>query len=58
MVYRLFVEKKPGFDVEAGLLATDLRQNLGVKAVTGVRIFRRYDIAGLSSQELELIRSR
>lgn len=32
-VTRIFVEKKPGFDVEAKHIQTDLTENLGVKGI-------------------------
>ncbi len=48
-VYRCFAEKKPGFQVEAGGLLRELKQNLGVEALTGVRIVRRYDAEGLDA---------
>jgi len=47
-VRRIYVEKKPGFDVAAQGLLTDLRDNLGITALTGVRIVNRYDIEGIS----------
>lgn len=34
MVSRIYVEKKPGFDVEAGQLLHELQTILGVKALT------------------------
>lgn len=33
-VKRIFVEKKPGFDIEAQALASDLRDNLGITTIT------------------------
>jgi len=50
-VKRLFVEKKKGCDVAASGLLYDLRENLGIKGLTGVRILNRYDIEGISEQE-------
>ncbi len=48
---RIFVEKKPGFDVEARGLLSDLRENLGMDNLTGVRIVNRYDIEGITEDE-------
>ncbi|MBR5535556.1 MAG: phosphoribosylformylglycinamidine synthase [Clostridia bacterium] len=48
---RIFVEKKPGFDVEAQGLFSDLRENLGMDSLTGVRIVNRYDIEGITEAE-------
>ncbi|MGI5898317.1 MAG: phosphoribosylformylglycinamidine synthase [Christensenellales bacterium] len=53
MVHRLFVEKKKGFDVEAGHLKNDLLGNLGVRGLENLRILKRYDISGLTDVELE-----
>ncbi|HEX3047476.1 MAG TPA: phosphoribosylformylglycinamidine synthase [Bacillota bacterium] len=50
-VKRVFVEKKPGFDVEAQSLARDLKQNLGIAGLQTVRIINRYDVQGLSEEE-------
>ena len=44
MVRRIFVEKKPGFDVEAQGLYQDMKQNLRLQGLTGVRVLNRYDI--------------
>ncbi len=52
-VTRVFVEKKPGFDVEAKQLLWDIRHNLGLKQINGLRLLNRYDISGLSSEQLE-----
>lgn len=44
-IKRIFVEKKPEFAVEAKSLYHDLRDNLGIEQLTGVRIINRYDIS-------------
>ena len=50
MVSRVYVEKKPGFDVEAKSLAHELRSILGVKGLTGLRLVNRYDVEGISEE--------
>lgn len=50
-VRRIFVEKKPGFDVEARSLYRDLKDNLGINGLKKVRIINRYDIEGISDAE-------
>jgi phosphoribosylformylglycinamidine synthase len=50
-VRRLFVEKKPGFDVEARALLHDLREGLGIAGLTGLRVVNRYDLEGMSEAE-------
>ncbi len=47
-IRRVFVEKKDAFAVEAHGLLADLRNNLGITALTGMRIINRYDVMGLS----------
>ena len=46
-VFRCYVEKRPGFDVEAMGVMRELREQLGISALTGVRILNRYDVDGL-----------
>ena len=40
------MEKKKGFDVEAQGLCAAIRENLGMKKLTGVRVLNRYDMDG------------
>ena len=47
MVYRIYVEKKPGFDVEAEGLKNELVSLLGVSDLTGLRLLNRYDVEGI-----------
>ena len=47
-VRRVFVENRPGFDVEAQNLLKALRNELGIASLKGVRIFKRYDFSGVS----------
>ncbi|MGN0078858.1 MAG: phosphoribosylformylglycinamidine synthase, partial [Coriobacteriales bacterium] len=50
MVSRVYVEKKPGFDVEAKQLLAELRTILQIEALTGVRLVNRYDVEGISDE--------
>ena len=52
-VTRIFVEKKPGFDVEAKHIQTDLTENLGIRGIEELRLLHRYDVEGLSQKEQE-----
>ncbi|HZK24457.1 MAG TPA: phosphoribosylformylglycinamidine synthase [Oscillospiraceae bacterium] len=47
-IRRILVEKKPGFDIEARHLQQDLRDNLGITALTRVRLINRYDLSGVT----------
>ena len=50
MVFRVYVEKKPGFDVEAQQLAGELRTILGLTGLKALRIVNRYDVEGISQE--------
>ncbi len=52
-VFRCYVEKRPGFDVEAGKVLRELRDQLGVTGLTGLRLFNRYDVEGVSREVYE-----
>lgn len=51
MVNRVYVEKRPGFDIEAQGLLADLLKYLSLPHLTGLRLFNRYDVEGLSQEE-------
>ena len=50
MVYRVYVEKRPGLTVEADALKNDLVSFLGIRGLEGVRILNRYDAEGLDEE--------
>ena len=52
-VIRIFVEKREGFDVEASGICADLRENLGISSLQGVRVLNRYDVEGISPEAFE-----
>ena len=54
-IKRLFVEKKKGFDIEAQALKDDLVQNLGLTGLENVRVINRYDIDGITDEELQVV---
>ena len=47
MVYRVYVEKKPGFEHQALALREEIRSFLGIQALENVRILNRYDVEGI-----------
>ncbi len=47
MVYRIYVEKRPGLDNEARSLLNDARTLLGVHSLENVRLLNRYDCEGI-----------
>ena len=50
-IYRVFVEKKPNYNVESKELLEDLRVNLGIEGLCSVRVINRYDVSGISEKE-------
>ena len=52
-VFRCYSEKKPGFDVEARGLCGQLREQLGIDALEGVRILNRYDADRIAPEVYE-----
>ena len=46
-VFRCYVEKRPGFDVEAEKTLQELRDQLGIAGLTGLRLLNRYDVEGV-----------
>ncbi len=55
--YRIFVEKRPGFRVEAESLQHDLNENLGLH-LTQLRLLNVYDLFGFTPELLEASRYR
>ena len=54
MVYRIFVEKKPGLDNEARALLNDARTFLGVGSLEKVRLLNRYDLENITPELFDL----
>ena len=50
MVYRVYVEKKAELANEAHALQHDLRAFLGIRSLTGLRLYNRYDLEGISRE--------
>ena len=53
-VYRIYVEKKPEFAVEANSLISGIKSALGLDNLTGLRVINRYDAEGLSREDFDL----
>lgn len=56
-IKRIYVEKRPGFDIPAQALYADLKESLGVSALSAVRLINRYDIEGISEAEYSIARN-
>ena len=50
MVYRIFVEKKNELAHEAHALLSELKNLLGIKGLTGVRVINRYDAENITKE--------
>ncbi len=50
-IKRIYVGKKPGFDIAAQHLLKDLRDNLGIGGLKALRVLNRYDVAGLTEPD-------
>ncbi len=50
MVYRIYVEKKQGFDHEARSFTEDVKELLGIKNVENIRIINRYDAEDIGKE--------
>ena len=57
MVYRIFVEKKPGLAPEAAGMLSDCRTFLGLTGLESVRILNRYDVEGVDQALFEASRT-
>ncbi|MEG2833984.1 MAG: phosphoribosylformylglycinamidine synthase [Ruthenibacterium sp.] len=53
MVYRIYVEKKPAFAVEAKSVLHEIRHLLRIQSVTDLRLLNRYDVEGISPELFE-----
>lgn len=52
-IYRVFSEKRKGFNGEAMSLMSDIKENLGIKELNDLRVLVRYDICGINDEVLE-----
>ncbi len=53
-VFRIYVEKKPEFAVEAKNLFSDIRTALRLETLRNIRVLNRYDAEGLSESDFNL----
>ena len=57
MVYRVYVEKKPGLDHEAQALKGDLQSLLGIRGLANARLFNRYDVEDIGRPLFEQLKT-
>ncbi len=53
MVYRVYVEKRPGLTAEADALLGDIRTLLRIESLEGLRLFNRYDVENITPELFE-----
>ena len=53
MVFRVFVEKKPGLDNDARSLLNDAKTLLGIAGLERVRLLNRYDVENINEELFE-----
>ena len=54
-IKRIFVEKKPGFDIATRKLLKEIQTQLAITGLTSLRIIQRYDVEGLDSVEFRVV---
>ncbi len=52
-VFRVYVEKKKGADIEARHILDDLKTNVGITGLESLRLINRYDAQGVTQAEFE-----
>ncbi|MFD3156634.1 phosphoribosylformylglycinamidine synthase [Haloimpatiens sp. FM7330] len=53
-IFRVYVEKRKGFDVEGVNLHNDIKQNLGINSIETLKVINRYDVSGISKEEFKM----
>ncbi len=53
MVYRIYTERKKGFEAEARALLADIRELLRIKSVSSLRLLNRYDVENIDRETFE-----
>ena len=57
-MYRLYVERRPGFENEARRYLSEINGFLGIAGVKAVRYFNRYDIENVSDEVAKIAATR
>lgn len=53
MVYRIYVEKRPGLRSEAEAVYHDMKSSLPLENLKGLRLLQRYDVEGLDEEDFQ-----
>ncbi|MFP4461691.1 MAG: phosphoribosylformylglycinamidine synthase [Thermotogota bacterium] len=54
-IFRVYVKKKAGFDIQAQHLLTDIRSHLSIPNLEQINLFNRYDIEGIDEKQLVMV---
>ncbi|HPR96346.1 MAG TPA: phosphoribosylformylglycinamidine synthase [Thermotogota bacterium] len=54
-IFRVYVQKKDGFAVEAAHLLEDLKTNLGLVTLDSLSILNRYDLTGIKEEDVRKV---
>ena len=57
-MFRIYVERKDGFQNEAARLFSEIREFLGIAGVNGVRFLNRYDVENVSDSVAKIAATR
>jgi phosphoribosylformylglycinamidine synthase len=52
-VKRIYVEKKPGFNIQAMKLMKEFKEDLGICNISRVRVLNRYDVENVSEKDFK-----
>ena len=58
MDYRVFVKKKEAFQVEAQSMFHELKQNLNLNGLTGVKLYNVYDVFHGDDHDMALLKEK
>ncbi|MBZ9608472.1 phosphoribosylformylglycinamidine synthase [Clostridium estertheticum] len=56
-IYRLYVEKKANYNVEGEKRLRDIKTNLGISNLDGLRLVNRYDVMGITKEQYLMSRN-
>ena len=55
-MFRLYIERKNGFENEVNRIFGEIKGFLGVDGITGLRYLNRYDIENVSEETINKVR--
>ena len=52
-VRRIYVEKKPQFNIKAKKMKKEIMEDIGIKSISNIRVLNRYDVEGMTDKDYE-----